>query len=97
MPQTTLTHPAHTALDELLRQAVSHADVPFVVLMVANRQQVLYRGAVGTSPDSLFRLASMLKPITSVTILMLAERGLLSLDDRLEQYLPDYAGRAVID
>lgn len=97
MSQPILTRSAQAVLDDLLQQAVARADVPFAVLMVANRHQVLYRRAVGTSPDSLFRLASMLKPVTSVTMLMLAERGLLDLDDRLEQYLPDYAGRAVMD
>jgi CubicO group peptidase (beta-lactamase class C family) len=39
----------------------------------------------------------MAKPVTSVAIMMLAERGLLDLDDPLECYLPQYAGRAVLD
>ena len=39
---------------------------------------------------SIFRLASMTKPITAVAALILVERGLLSLDDTVDQYLPAF-------
>ena len=38
--------------------------------------------------DTVFRIASMTKPITAVATLILIERGLLSLHDPLEKYLP---------
>ena len=40
---------------------------------------------------TLFRLASMSKPITAVATLVLVERGLLSLDDSIEKYLPCFS------
>lgn len=57
------------------------------------------------SPDSrtavdgttLFRLASMTKPVTAVAALILCDRGLLSLDDKIEDYLPDFRGIHIID
>ena len=39
---------------------------------------------------SVFRLASMTKPITAVATLILAEKGLLSLDDSIDRFLPDF-------
>lgn len=49
------------------------------------------------SPRSLFRLASMTKPITAAAMLMLEERGLLSLDHPVERYLPAFRDIPVID
>jgi CubicO group peptidase (beta-lactamase class C family) len=96
MPPATLSTAAHLELDNLLEQAVARRDLPLVVAVVANRNAVIYRGAVGATPASIFRLASLTKPVTSVAVMMLRERGLLDLDDPLEQYLPEYAGRKVI-
>ena len=47
--------------------------------------------------DTLFRLASMTKPITSVATLILADRGLLSLDDRVDKYLPQFNDVRITD
>ena len=41
---------------------------------------------------TLFRLASMTKPITTVAILILISRGLLSLDDEVSKFIPEYKG-----
>ena len=51
---------------------------------------------VGSDPvtdDTLFRLASMTKPITSVAVMSLYERGKLDLYDPIEKYLPQFADR----
>lgn len=40
--------------------------------------------------NTLFRLASMTKPITVIAVLILVERGLLSLDDEIADYIPAY-------
>lgn len=47
------------------------------------------------SPDTLFRMASMTKPVTSVAAMMLVEEGKLSLEDPLSQYLPAFANPQV--
>lgn len=46
-------------------------------------------------PDTLYRIYSMTKPITSVAAMMLVERGMLRLDDPVATYLPAYADQRV--
>lgn len=96
MQSATLSTAATGEIDTLLQQAVECHAVPGVVAIVANRETVLYRGAVDASPTALYRIASMTKPVTSVGIMILRERGLLELDDPLERYLPAFAGREVM-
>ena len=42
--------------------------------------------------DTIFRLFSLTKPITSAAVMLLAERGLLELSDPVSRYLPQFAG-----
>jgi CubicO group peptidase (beta-lactamase class C family) len=46
--------------------------------------------------DSIFRIASMTKPVTAVAVLALAEDGVLRLDDPLDRWLPELADRRVM-
>jgi CubicO group peptidase (beta-lactamase class C family) len=46
--------------------------------------------------DTLFRIASMTKPITSVTALMLMEEGKLKLEDPVAKWIPELAERRVL-
>lgn len=46
---------------------------------------------------TLFRLASMTKPITAIAALILVDRGLLSLDDSVDVYLPQFKNLHIID
>jgi CubicO group peptidase (beta-lactamase class C family) len=46
--------------------------------------------------DALFRIASMTKPITAVGILILADEGKLSVDDRVEKHLPEFRGQMLV-
>lgn len=47
--------------------------------------------------SSVFRLASMTKPITAVAALILVDRGLLSLDDPIDRYLPEFSNVKICD
>lgn len=49
------------------------------------------------SHNTLFRLASMTKPVTAIATLILVDRGLISLDDPLEKYLPEFEKIRIID
>ena len=91
MHSKLLSKNAKAKLDDLFKSAVEKSDVPLVVATIANRDEVLYSNAVGATVDSIFWIASMTKPVTSVSIMMLKELGLLNLDDRLDKYLPEYA------
>jgi CubicO group peptidase (beta-lactamase class C family) len=46
--------------------------------------------------DTLFRIASMTKPITSVAALMLMEEGKIRLDDPITKWLPEFADMKVL-
>ncbi len=46
--------------------------------------------------DTLFRIASMTKPVTSVAALMLIEAGKLRLDDPISRWLPEFAQMRVL-
>ena len=93
------------AIDEFLTSAVAGGQVPKAVAMVANSEEILYEGASGKKDvandidvdlDSIFNLASMTKPTTSVATMMLAEEGAFDLDDPVSTYLPDMADRDVV-
>ncbi len=46
---------------------------------------------VNVTENTLFRLASMTKPITTVAVLLLVERGLLDLDMKVSRFIPEFA------
>jgi CubicO group peptidase (beta-lactamase class C family) len=102
---TTIPDAAQAEITAYLEDAVTGGSVPKIVAMVANRNEVLFSGAFGKQDvagdvdatlDSIFALASMTKPVTSVATLMLAEEGAFDLDDPVSGYLPDLADRDVL-
>ena len=48
---------------------------------------------VPITPSTVFHLASITKPFTAMSVLLAAERGLLSLDDDVSKYVPDWSNR----
>ncbi len=66
---------------------------------VIEGQDVVYNKCFGTTSvdnaepvteNTIFRMASMTKPVTAVATLVLVERGLLSLSDKVSEYLPEF-------
>ncbi|MEQ1856659.1 MAG: serine hydrolase domain-containing protein [Longimicrobiales bacterium] len=76
-----------------------------VMTLVARRGEVVHWQATGwrvlgeerLEPDDVFRIYSMTKPVTSVAVMMLVEEGRLTLDTRLADVLPQFAGVQVYD
>ena len=56
-----------------------------------NDRPVYTRHAGCAAETSLYRMASMTKPVTAVAVLILVDRGLLSLDDPIKNYLPAFS------
>ncbi len=54
-------------------------------------------GDEAVSDNTMFRLASMTKPITGVAIMILVDRGLIALDDKVSKYIPEFADVHIID
>jgi CubicO group peptidase (beta-lactamase class C family) len=68
-------------------------------VLVAKGNEILLREGHGLAnvehnilnkPETVFRIGSMTKPFTAILIMQLVEEGKLKLQDRLNQYLPDY-------
>jgi methyl acetate hydrolase len=81
-------------IDAMLQGAVAAKEVPGVVAMAATDKGILYEGVFGTrdldngpamTRDTVFRIASMTKAVTSVAAMQLVERGKL----KLEEPVPD--------
>jgi CubicO group peptidase (beta-lactamase class C family) len=47
-------------------------------------------------PDTIFRIASMTKPVTATAVMALVEEGRLSVDDPVEKHLPEFRGQALV-
>lgn len=71
--------------------------LPCAQLLVARRGQVVHQTVLGTAvlatgqamaEDTLVRIYSMTKPITSVAFMMLVEQGLVALDDPVHRFIP---------
>jgi CubicO group peptidase (beta-lactamase class C family) len=88
-----------------LRAKVAAREIPGVVAMAANETSVVYQGAFGPrniatatpmSTDTIFRIASMVKLLTSVAALQLVEQGRLTLDDPAANIDPTLAASLVL-
>jgi len=93
------------AIGRMFQAAVDKGEIPGVVAAVTNRERILYLEAFGKqdaargvpmAKDTIFRIASMTKPITSAGVMMLVEEGKLRLDDPAANYVPGLKGREVI-
>ena len=85
----------------LLTAAIEAGQISAASLTVARRgQEVFARGAGQQKPntgspvdaDSIFLLASITKPVTACALMILVDRGLISLDDPAAYYLPEFTG-----
>jgi CubicO group peptidase (beta-lactamase class C family) len=92
-------------LMDVLRREVASGRLPGAVAMIARRGQIGLFEAVGQQDpatgapmktDSIFRIYSMTKPVVSVAVMMLVERGqLLLLSDPVSRWMPEYANQQV--
>jgi hypothetical protein len=81
-----------SAIDEALHDAVASKAVTGVVAMAANRKGIIYEGAFGVADipsaqpmkvDTIFRIASMTKAVTSTALMQLVEQGKVAIEDPL--------------
>ncbi|WP_043671959.1 serine hydrolase domain-containing protein [Streptomyces xylophagus] len=99
----------HKALDRLDQHFAHYVDVerlPGFLVSVARGGRVAHLTAHGhrdvaaglpVTPDTLYRIYSMTKPVTAVAALLLVEEGRLSLDDPVGDHLPAFADMRVYD
>ena len=88
----------------MLQQYVDDDRAAGIVALVLRNGRAVYERAVGWSdkeasrrmaPDTIFRIASQTKALTSVAIMALVEEGRLALDDPVSDYMPSFAKTTV--
>ena len=98
--------PKTSHIDALLREATNAGEIPGVVALAATDDGTFYEGAFGRrrlgeaapiTRDTVFRVASMVKLITSVAALQLVEQGKLSLDAPVPDIDPAIGAPQVLD
>lgn len=86
------------AMDTLLGTAVEKGDVIGTSALVFHKGQTVYTGTFGlgdrerkvpVTPDTVWRIYSMTKPVTSLIIMDLREEGKLKLSDPASKYIPE--------
>ena len=90
---------------ERMQRFVDDHQIAGAVTLVGSRDRVLSLEAVGRRdleanepmrPDSLFRIASMTKPITAIGVMMLVDDDKLSIADPVEKHLPEFRGQMMV-
>src|SRR5688572_1790394 len=98
--------PTSAEIDAYLATVVRDTRIPGIVALAVDADRVIYTGAFGKqdvaagvpmAADSIFRIASMTKPVTSVAVMMLVQEGDIGLDDPISQYLPAFEDKPVIE
>jgi CubicO group peptidase (beta-lactamase class C family) len=86
------------AIDRFMTEFIRQHKVPGASVAISKDGRLVYAGGFGwanreqkisVKPDSLFRIASISKPITAVAIMRLVEEGAFKLDDRMVDLLKD--------
>jgi len=89
---------------ELVERTIAAGEIAGAVTLVARNGQIAYLEAQGVmdleskrpmQADSMFRIASMSKPVAAVAILMLAKEGKVRLNDPVSRFIPSYANLEV--
>ncbi len=91
-------------LHDVLAAHVSRGDMPGLVALVSRRGETQveaigrqsFESDVAMRRDTIFRIASMSKPITAAATLILVEQCKLRLDDPVDAFLPELADRRVL-
>src|SRR2546426_8107637 len=83
-----------------LGSEIEQNKIPGAVLLIARHGKIAYFEALGKrdpasgarmTRDTIFRIYSMSKPVTTVAALMLVEEGRISLGDPIAKYMPAFA------
>ncbi len=91
-------------IDTLLRDRyVAPGKLPNAQILIARNGEIVHfssqgsarEGGAAISETSLFRIASMTKPVTSIAFMMLVEEGLVAVDTPVHHVLPEFKGLGV--
>jgi CubicO group peptidase (beta-lactamase class C family) len=97
-----MSSPRLRQLDIIIKEAIARKDFPGAVILVGRKGKTVFRQAYGESQwvperrpmeaEMIFDLASITKPLaTATSIMILAEQGRVSLDEKVKDYVPGFA------
>ena len=89
---------------QLMEDAIAAGELPCANMMVLLEDKMVCYAQAGRDPgtgeeirrDTIFRLYSQTKPITSAAVCLLMERGVIDMNDPVENYLPGFRGSRVL-
>src|SRR5262245_35498643 len=91
-------------LTQMIQRRIAAGDLAGAVGAVARKGRLAYVNAQGVmdletkqpmTPASMFRIASMTKPVVGVGIMMMVEEGKLRLNDPVSRYIPEFRNMKV--
>jgi CubicO group peptidase (beta-lactamase class C family) len=91
-------------IDAYLKHEIDSNKLAGAIMMIQRNGETAYLSSVGVrdpgtkepmTPNTIFRIYSMSKPITSVVAMMLVEEGKLQLDEPVSKYIPAFANLKV--
>lgn len=86
-------------IDNIILQSIKNGEIPGAVALIARNGQIGYHKSFGYADieskkkmenDSIFRIASMSKAVTTVGIMVLYEQGHFLLGDPISKYIPEF-------
>jgi CubicO group peptidase (beta-lactamase class C family) len=102
VPNNAATDALVHRLDAAIERALSKSKIVGVVVLVFESGHGMYRRAAGymdretkrpMQTDTIFRLASVTKPLVAATALAMSEKGLITLQDPINRFLPEFRPR----
>lgn len=92
--------PVLPGIGAAMQEMITKNEVTGAVTVVVAKDKVLHLESTGLAdvaskrpmpPDTLFWIASMTKPVTAVSVLMLQDEGKLNVNDPVAKYIPEFA------
>lgn len=93
-------------ISRVIAESMQRRGIPSAAAIAISATKTLYSAGFGTrdadsdiaiNGDTIFAIASMTKPVTSVAAMQLVERGLVSLDEPVSRHLPELANMQVLN
>jgi CubicO group peptidase (beta-lactamase class C family) len=93
-------------ITQRMDEYIADGEIAGAALIVRKNGEIVYQNKWGFSDieakipveyDAIYRMMSMIKPITAVAVMMLVEQGKIGLDDPVVKYIPSFADRMVTD
>ncbi len=91
----------YDGVKELLQAYVDNNEIAGASIIIQEGDETVLKAGVGWADEekqkpvnehTIYRLASMTKPVTAVAVMILSDEGRLKIEDPISKYLPEYAG-----